>query len=642
MCRKILGVIVIGVFFFLLFSAAAFADGAFFPKGERDIGEPEQKAVVFYHEGREELILSVRYEGAAEEFAWLVPLPEPPEIEESDIEIFEMMSRFAPSEWPHYGMKDGRTMGMEELAVEIIEQRTVGAFDVTVLRSSDAGELRDWLQERGFAYDQGAEAVLGEYINKDWCFVAMRINPSQGDETESMLSQGIIDPLRLSFTTPQPVYPLHISSLNPGNSEVLIYVLGDVAYHHPKMQLEYADAWQGIQIGVLKEFSDLAEEMEQKGGCVMTKLRATFWPSEMEDLYLTAASPAVLSELSLLLASMGEDNGAYFPVWAIPVIIIILAALVTIVIELVRRGPAGSLLRILMIFVVSGLLFTAVFVPVAVSIGSVKENGGLSQSDWPWEDGIVFVDDGWEKVLYPDGEVEIMGVNDRGDYSGFIYSDYHSVEVNGYRRLDEEGKWLWRDSDQGNWSMLARYLEIKGPEGMELSTFVGVKNQIFDARLSPQGDRVYLAIEPGDPSNCIEVQEYLFPSLQHVQTVMHDYGFYSGMIPGSIVFSIEEEPLLAGYFYEEMKEYIGILPLLEEDTAFYGEVLELDFDAIGHEESEEMMDIMNSYNCIAKDSSPFLLLEGFSYETGESVIYVFNSGDGELFRVREGRPIAWR
>jgi hypothetical protein len=190
--------------------------------------------------------------------------------------------------------------------------------------------------------------------------------------------------------------------------------------------------------------------------------------------------------------------------------------------------------------------------------------------------------------------------------------------------------------------MLARYLELKGPEGEKSSTFVGVKNQIFDARISPGGDRLYLAIEPGNPSNCVEVQEYLFPSMEHVQTLIHEYGFYDDMMPGNIVFINGEEPMLAGCFYEEMSEYIGMLSLLEEDASFYGEALEFDYSVMGPEESEEIISLMSSYNCIAKDGSTFLLLEGFDYDTGESIIYVFNTGDGELFRVMEGRPIAWQ
>ncbi|MDI6830660.1 MAG: hypothetical protein QME88_04920 [Actinomycetota bacterium] len=34
----------------------------------------------------------------------------------------------------------------------------------------------------------------------------------------------MIDPLRFTFEAPEPVYPLRISSLNPGMTEVLLYV----------------------------------------------------------------------------------------------------------------------------------------------------------------------------------------------------------------------------------------------------------------------------------------------------------------------------------------------------------------------------------------------------------------------------------
>jgi len=639
MRNRIFGVIIILSFMFPLFS--------FFPKGGSDIYEPEQKAVIFYHRGREELILSVRYEGAAEEFAWLVPLPEPPGIEEADFAVFELMSRLAPSKRPHYGMsRNAGTLGMEEDNVEVIERRTVGAFDITVLRSSDASILREWLEERGFEYDRDVEEVLREYIDKGWCFVAMRIAPSrEGEEVEALLSHGTIDPLRFSFATPRPVYPLRISSLNPGSSEVLIYVLGDTVYGHPRMNLEFAEAWQGIQVGVMKGFSELARDMEREGGCAVCKLRAAFRPPEMEDLYFTPASEAELAESKVDVAGGGGGGEDSFPAWAIPVVVLILAGLVTAVVELVRTGESGSTRQLLIIFFVSGLVLAGIFLPLGLSGGaSGRDEGGDDGGRWPWEEDILITKNGWEKGLHPDGTVEIVGL--QGDLRYLLedgetaypppYDVYSMMEDN---RLDEDGRWKWRVDHLRADTWQTQYFVVYDHEGEEYKFDLGMK-EVHDARLSPQGDRLWIAVNPGVPVNKTEVLEYSFPGLDLVRSIIHDYC----MMTGGMVMSETGRPLLYGHFHRDIPEdggygferHMGLLPMFEEGADFYGESLCIDDQDLELEENACLKMILNSYFSDAVDGSPYLILHGHDMESVDGITFVFDTLHGELYEVGEG------
>ena len=162
MGKRILGMISGAIMLFFLFCSSALADGGLIGKDGRDISEPEQKAIIFFHEGIEELVLSVRYNGAVEEFAWLVPTPEPPRIEESRISLFKLMSAVTFNEKGGVMWKE-QTLGA---GVDVIDELTVGVFDLTVLSSDNAGDLRLWLEERGFAYDEEAERVLAGYIER--------------------------------------------------------------------------------------------------------------------------------------------------------------------------------------------------------------------------------------------------------------------------------------------------------------------------------------------------------------------------------------------------------------------------------------------------------------------------------------------
>src|ERR1044071_8045797 len=73
---------------------SALADGCFVTADKRDIHEPTQKALIVYECGREDLVLQVRYAGATENFAWLVPTPARPNLVECSEKIFYDLAVF--------------------------------------------------------------------------------------------------------------------------------------------------------------------------------------------------------------------------------------------------------------------------------------------------------------------------------------------------------------------------------------------------------------------------------------------------------------------------------------------------------------------------------------------------------------------
>ena len=65
-----------------LLPISTLADGCFVFRWnkQKDINEPTQKAIIFQDQGREDLILQVKYEGPAEDFGWLIPVPGRPDV----------------------------------------------------------------------------------------------------------------------------------------------------------------------------------------------------------------------------------------------------------------------------------------------------------------------------------------------------------------------------------------------------------------------------------------------------------------------------------------------------------------------------------------------------------------------------------
>src|SRR5438876_6028405 len=72
----------------------AFGDGCFVFRWNKavDINEPTQKAIIVYDQGREDLLLQVRYEGPLEDFGWVIPVPGLPTVEKGSMEPFYELS----------------------------------------------------------------------------------------------------------------------------------------------------------------------------------------------------------------------------------------------------------------------------------------------------------------------------------------------------------------------------------------------------------------------------------------------------------------------------------------------------------------------------------------------------------------------
>jgi len=233
----------------LLLAATAtpvLADGGFFPDSMyRDLYESAQKAVILYgnctgncignctRNCTEHLILSVSFEGDAEDFAWVIPVPNKPDIAVTDAELFWELSDFTATEFPGGGggfwCFGGGAAGPPEDGVDVIEEKVVGPYATAILSATNATALAEWLNANGYVFPEEGEEIVSEYIEKEWYFVATKINAvEQG--TGYALAEGAIEPIVLSFASNETVYPLRITSLSATTAtppEILLYVLAD-------------------------------------------------------------------------------------------------------------------------------------------------------------------------------------------------------------------------------------------------------------------------------------------------------------------------------------------------------------------------------------------------------------------------------
>lgn len=216
--------VVLALALLLVAATPVVGDGGFITSDPSiDIHEPAQKAVIVHENGREDLILQVKYEGDVDDFAWVVPVPDYPDVDVSQPELFEELAYLTAVEAYEGGgfFACLPASGVETSPVEVWEEAVAGIYHYAILSAEDPLGLVDWLNSNGYSFpEEGAETVE-HYIDKGWYFVAIRIDA--GQEAEG-LAEGTVQPLRLSFDSEGIVYPLRITALSSDRCEVLLYV----------------------------------------------------------------------------------------------------------------------------------------------------------------------------------------------------------------------------------------------------------------------------------------------------------------------------------------------------------------------------------------------------------------------------------
>lgn len=296
----------------LLASSLSWADGCYIPRAEkrslkltynRDITEPTQKAVIVHFDGKERLILEVGYKGRVSEFAWLIPTPSQPKVKKFDPPIFhELHVATAPRTvyWidskkeiinPYSRARGGSADKKPD--VKVIEQKQIGAYDVAVLKAGNAEDLIKWLRANKYRVSTKLTRVVEDYIKRGWIFTAARVNVDLDREDAAKLREGRLQSIQLDFASPQPIYPLKISSLNKGLTKLLIYVVDEVRVDSPKLKTTCAfNAHSGIYWSDIREAACLAfdKDIYPESPFFITKLTGNISSKQMtEDLIFKPA-----------------------------------------------------------------------------------------------------------------------------------------------------------------------------------------------------------------------------------------------------------------------------------------------------------------------------------------------------------------
>ncbi|WP_435970359.1 DUF2330 domain-containing protein [Streptomyces sp. Qhu_M48] len=222
----------------LVAPAYACGCGAMIPSRSERIGVDREESAVRWDGRSETVVMRFRVHGDARRAAWIMPVPSRADVTLGDPELFDALDRLAGPEqrdrfhfWPREGdwpfdTDHGDGAGAPAPGaggVGIVGRERLGPFDVARLTATDPEALGDWLRANGFELPERLTGALQPYVERRWEYVAVRLVPQEKDA----VLQGELTPLRITFDSPELVYPMRLSRLAETAQTLGLYVLAD-------------------------------------------------------------------------------------------------------------------------------------------------------------------------------------------------------------------------------------------------------------------------------------------------------------------------------------------------------------------------------------------------------------------------------
>ncbi len=289
----------------LITASTALADGCMLAPWQYEIYETGQIAYLDYDSDTEveQLHILPRFHGDSQNFAWIIPVPGLPELDESDMQIFYQLSYLTAPEYRNRDEGWGCTQEDYVMSptndgrdgVDIIASQLVGIYQAMILGAADADALTDSLTTWGFLHTDNAAdftPLLEAYVQDDWYFVTLKVDSTAFAESQdNWYWYGGMQPVALTFTCETPTYPMRISALSAvDDTSVILYVNADRRLYFDGAETEYANHLTENEARVIRAtYPDLGSILEV--GDYLTKLKRNYTPAQMDaDILLEPAA----------------------------------------------------------------------------------------------------------------------------------------------------------------------------------------------------------------------------------------------------------------------------------------------------------------------------------------------------------------
>jgi hypothetical protein len=291
-------------------SAFAFSPWGFPPSGKYYQPENATEVFVAYDKGVETVVLKPQWQGDAKSFGIVYPVPAKPDVAEGPKNLFWELDE-ATNPWiqqpPVMYAQDSVAGAKATAAVNVVEQKQVAEYDVTVLRASNAKDLTVWLKKNNYNYGSDDEAKVKYYVDQgNFYFVALKIDASKINPGPIVYAKGAepmatadakmaimppnwywgeLSPIQISFTTDKPQLPMRTLKGSANQMTFDLYTLGPKAVYIPGVDTVWSNL---VDSAFLKSVPSLYS-LDAKGKWLVRQ-EVKFVPANSnEDLFLTLA-----------------------------------------------------------------------------------------------------------------------------------------------------------------------------------------------------------------------------------------------------------------------------------------------------------------------------------------------------------------
>lgn len=170
-------------------------------------------------DGKTDMIIQIAYQGTAPDFAWLLPLAEPPAVE--DLGTFPQLAMTAldgqtsPQIYSSCfggantggsgGPVAGEDSGGEPPGVDVYVREQIGNYDVAVIGSTSAQASADWLIDNDFRISDAMLGFIEVYTAEKMKFLALKLLP------DKVVTD--ITPFRVTLPGDSPSIPLRMTGV---------------------------------------------------------------------------------------------------------------------------------------------------------------------------------------------------------------------------------------------------------------------------------------------------------------------------------------------------------------------------------------------------------------------------------------------
>lgn len=304
--------VLIFAFVALLPVQSAMAYWIFPPQGKEYQPVPATEVFLAYDDETQTTVIKPEWYGDMTKFGMVYPTPSKPEVTAASNELFWQLEE-ATNPWVNIGepmpyAADMTVKAARESAVEVVEEKQVAEYRVTVLKATSASELTKWLKKNGYSYDKADTEKIDYYVKQGgYYFVALKVDASHFDpiaypmvkEMADSVSNndaklaiqpgwwwGELSPIQISFTTDKPQLPFR--TLKSDSTEMVfdLYTMSDKAVYVAGVDTIYSNL---VDNEFLKKVPSLAQ-YNPKGKWLVRQEIKVILSKANADVYLNQAT----------------------------------------------------------------------------------------------------------------------------------------------------------------------------------------------------------------------------------------------------------------------------------------------------------------------------------------------------------------